>query len=117
MTTEHEGTIKQSLLFRGGLEFVLVGFGHRLLLHAVLFHLTGVTSATRRTIVVLLGHLGVIAISEPRESQPILGRIIRRAGYAVTFLRAGASYNASPPISLQKDTAMYYCGRGALAQQ
>src|SRR5262249_3752775 len=66
MTAEHEDMIKQTLLLRGGLEFVLVGFGHCLLVHAVLFRLTGVTSATRGPIVALLGHPAFIPIAGAR---------------------------------------------------
>jgi hypothetical protein len=56
MAAEHQGTPKRPLLFRGGLEFVLVGFVDTLLFHVRLLCLIGTKAATIHAFPVLLNY-------------------------------------------------------------
>ena len=71
MAAERKSMLKQRLLFSGGLEFVLEGFGYRLLLHASLFCLTGEELASMRTIEALPGARLSPPIAEACGSQPV----------------------------------------------
>jgi hypothetical protein len=53
-------------LLGSGVEFVLVGFTHALLFHALLFCLAGGKSAIARTFLVLASHAAFIPIAEVR---------------------------------------------------
>jgi hypothetical protein len=46
MTAEHQGTPKYPLLFRSGLEFILIGFAHALVFHVKVFCLAGTKAET-----------------------------------------------------------------------
>ena len=64
VTAEHHSTIKHPLLFRSGLEFVLVCLAYALPFHTLLFCLIGANPATVRTFAVLASPPAFITITE-----------------------------------------------------
>src|SRR5262249_42466140 len=69
VAAEHKGTIKYPLLFRSGLEFVLVRFTDALL-HMSLFYPLGGNSVIAGTILAPSGHPAFIPMGKPRGPQP-----------------------------------------------
>src|SRR5262245_34271901 len=73
MATEHQGAIKQPLLFRGGLELIFVGFTDTLLFHTLVFCLIGAQPANIGTMAPLMGYSTFIPVPEDRGPQPDSG--------------------------------------------
>jgi hypothetical protein len=72
LATEHQHTLKHPLLFRRGLEFVLVGLADPLLFHTPLFCLAGERPAMVGAIVALSGHPAFIPMPEGRALSSVL---------------------------------------------